>query len=142
MAHIGGGIAQYISDLNISGVTYSPTSGGGSIFCDVVPPKPDVCVIVTVLGKDFETTSGLLNDRTYTIQVRVRAKNVSTAYSIADSVSEALNGTRVGGVLELSESVSVTVIEASTTGPVFMGVDANDRPEYVLRYTARVQPSA
>lgn len=137
MATIVSGVAELIGTSGINGLRWNPVSGGGSVYADVVPPKPDLCVVVTLFGGDYEYASGLSGDRLTTVQIRVRAKHTGTASVLAARIGDLLWGTRDGAVLTLADTQQVDVVQASVEGPVFMGIDTNERPEYVLRYNLR-----
>lgn len=141
MSYVVTGVAKAIGDLGISGLTWSPSSGGGNIFVDVVVPKPDRCVIVSMLDLDFETTGGLTGDRFAKVQVRVRGRTASEAYSTASGVAEGLWAQRLGSVLTDASGASYDLILGSVSGPAYMGVDNNDRPEYVIRFLFRYSPA-
>lgn len=141
MVNITSGVAKLVGDAGITGVVWNPTSGGGSVFVDVVPPKPDVAVIATLLAGGYETAYGLTLDRSTTVQVRVRGKHAGGTASLATQIGELLWQTRDGATFTLADNTVVDVIQASVEGPVFMGIDTNERPEYVIRYTFRWSPA-
>ena len=128
--------AEAIDRIDTGNLLFNATTGGGNIFVDVVPPKPDACISVTILGGTYETAFGGDLSRIAELQIRSRGKTISEAWDLAVRASYALNTTSKGGTWGTT-GVPVSVRHCVVSMPSYMNVDANDHPEYVLRVQVR-----
>lgn len=128
--------AQAIDRIDTGNLLFNATTGGGNIFVDVVPPKPDACISITVIGGEYETAFGGALSRIADLQIRSRGKTIGEAWDLAVRASYALNTTSKGGTWGTT-GVPVTVRHCVVGMPAYMNVDANDNPEYVFRVNVR-----
>ena len=134
--HIAKVAAQSISRVDSGGLVFNENTGGGNIYVDVVPPKPDVCVIITILNSEYETASEAELSRIADLQIRTRGRTLAEAWSTAARCSLALKNTSKSGWWGTSEA-RVEIRHCIVGMPVFMDVDNNDHPEYVFRVHVR-----
>jgi hypothetical protein len=122
------GLARHLHAAGLA--VYEPSGTGGDLFIEVMPPAPDVCVVLTLYGGP-DPDSKLGYDEP-SLQARVRGGQDPRVSRVrAEAIRDELHGlgpvTLPDGTLLLS-SVAVQAVPAS------IGIDATGRHEHVCNY--------
>lgn len=114
-------------------------SAGGTIFLAALPTAPDRCKALAIYGGAESST--LLDYDEPRLQIRCRGgKDPREAETDAGVVYDALHGL---GYLPLPGGTWLQLAVGIQAGPVYIGVDANGRHEYVVNLRTEVsRPSA
>lgn len=124
-------VALYLHNTGLG--VYNPTGAGGTIYLDELPHEPAAALAIAQYGGD-EASASLPYD-TVSIQVRVRAGNGDrrTAALLAQSMYDQLHG--LGGV-ELPGGLWLCLCVGAQGGPIYLGRDQNERPEWTINFRA------
>lgn len=130
-------VAWQIDDAGIEGVEYDPDGANSTIFLNLVPALPDVCVTVTEIGGEYLEWC---NEGISEFQVRVRGLEADqySANSICHEIVAHLRSTW-GPVTTWAagETAECKVVAALPSPPYLIGWDEQNRPEFGIRLTVR-----
>ncbi len=124
-------------DAEVTGLTFAaPGATGGNVFVGWMPDSPDRAVAV-MPGAPLPQTSKLPSDiPTMQLIVRDGVGQFGAAHELAESCRSALDclpaQTLAAGT---DDEVYVIGSTADQSGPVAMGRDVKDRPEFSLNFT-------
>ncbi|GAA3441063.1 minor capsid protein [Planomonospora venezuelensis] len=121
-------LAQLLEDLAVG-------SYPGTIFLTRMPTSPDTCIVLARYGGQESSLGDDYDEPRIQVRVRGPAADVRTAEVLAEQVYDALHGL---GSRELSGGTWLQLAVGLQSGPVFIGVDANNRPEFTVNVRAEI----
>ncbi len=130
-------VAWQIDDGNIDGVEYDPDGANSTIFLNLVPALPDLCVTVSELGGNYlEWCNEGITE--YQIRVRGLEADQHSASTITHEIVAHLRSTW-GPVTTWAagETAECQVVACETSAPYLIGWDEQGRPEFGIRITVR-----
>ncbi|MFD3929686.1 minor capsid protein [Streptomyces sp. NPDC058614] len=129
MADLLDGIARHLQDKGL--VTYRPSTPGGDLFLETMPPAPDEAVALTIYDDGKESDSKLAYDEPR-VQVRVRGtKDPRVSRQRCAAIRSELHGL---GPLTLPDGTDLILSVALQNAPASIGIDANGRHEHVANF--------
>lgn len=138
-------LARYIA-ANVAGCDFDETGVTGNGFIATMPSAPDLCWALFPSGGIPWAGHGSIATDEPTIQLRVRSVpfDPRPGLDLADAIYRQVVGLHrstldPGGDAEVHVSRTL----ALQTGPVSIGADKNNRPEFTVNFAHRIQaPSA
>ncbi|WP_113699184.1 minor capsid protein [Nonomuraea lactucae] len=101
----------------------------GPVFSTKMPASPDRCVVLARYGGAESSLADNYDEPRIQARVRGPATDVRIAERDAELVYDRLNGL---GTLTLPGGTWLQLAVALQAGPVFIGLDSNQRPEYTV----------
>lgn len=126
-------------DAQITGLTYADAGQtGGNVFVGWMPDTPDRCVAV-MAGAPLPQTSKLPSDiPTVQLIIRDSSGRYVAAAELAEACRSALDCLPAQKLAAgTDDEVIVIGATADQSGPIDMGRDPNDRPEFSVNTTWR-----
>lgn len=125
--------ALYLHAIGLG--VYNPSGTGGTLFLDELPADPEAAVALARYSAG-ESSASLPYD-TVSVQARVRAARADrrTAAVLAQDIYDRLHGL---GSVELPGGLWLCLCVGSQGGPIYLGRDANHRPEWTVNFRAEL----
>ncbi len=125
--------AQLLDQLDLG--TYTGDQPGGDIYLTLMPPTPDTVLVLALYAGD---ESGLEDDYDEP-RLQVRARGPDTDARVAEQKAQAVYDRLHGlGSQLLPGGTWLQLVVGLQSGPIFIGQDANGRPEYTVNFRAEV----
>ena len=107
----------------------------GSIFLTKMPTAPDNCLVIARYGGPEASLADDYNEPSIQWRIRGSAADVRIAEEKAEDVYDAVNGL---GYFTLPGGTWLQLMVANQAGPIFIGLDKNNRPEFTVDVRAEV----
>ncbi|MEO3860869.1 minor capsid protein [Acrocarpospora sp. B8E8] len=124
-----------LADLLGLGIYNADGSVGGDIFLSRVPDAPDRVLIISRYGGDESSLADDYDEPRLQFRTRGPADDVRDAEQWAEQVYDAFHGL---GMRELPGGTWLQLMVGLQSGPIWIGQDKNDRPEYTVNFRAEV----
>ncbi len=127
-------IARHLAAA-VPALTFNPSGPGGNLFVAHMPPAPDVAVTVMPAGGGWQPDRTAHDIPAVQVIVRGARHDPHGSFELARAIYSELTG--LGPVvLDPGGPDEVLLIGATAvqSGPVSLGPDGNDRPEWSLNF--------
>lgn len=111
----------------------------GPVFSTNMPSSPDRCVVVARYGGPESSLADDFDEPRIQFRIRGPATDSRIAEQDAETVYRAVNGLRR---ITLPGGTWLQLAVALQAGPVYIGQDANRRPEYTVNARTEVRQSS
>ncbi|GAA0969734.1 hypothetical protein GCM10009555_017390 [Acrocarpospora macrocephala] len=122
-------------DLLDLGTYKADGSVGGDIFFPRMPEAPDRALALARYGGDESSLADDYDEPRIQARVRGPADDARNAERWAEQVYDTVNGL---GMRELPGGTWLQLAVGLMGGPVFIGQDKNDRPEFTVNFRAEI----
>lgn len=131
-------IARHLA-ATVFGLTFNPAGPGGNVFVAHMPPAPDVAVAVMPTGGGWQPDRTGHDIPTVQLLVRAARHDIRTGFELAGACYGELTGLGPAA-LDPGGPDEVFLIGATAlqSGPVSLGPDGNDRPEWSLNFRCHI----
>ena len=127
-------IAQLLEDLDL-GTYQADGTTGGTIYLLRLPSSPDACMAVARYGGPESDATDDYDEPSVQIRIRGPAGDVRTGEQAAQAVYDGMHaiGSRtLAGGTWLQDAIG------AQSGPIYVGVDGNDRPEWTVNLRCEI----
>jgi hypothetical protein len=127
-------LAQLLEDLGL-GTYQADGTAGGTIFLTLLPSMPDRCCAVARYGGPESAATDDYDEPSIQLRFRGPAGDVRTVEQAAQAAYDALHaiGSRtLAGGTWLQDAIG------AQSGPIFIGFDQNQRPEYTVNLRCEI----
>ncbi|MGS2641680.1 minor capsid protein [Streptosporangium sp. G12] len=107
----------------------------GSIFRTKMPTSPDSCLVVARYGGPESSLADDYDEPSIQWRIRGPAADVSVAEELAERVYDRVHGL---GTLDLPGGTWLQLMVGIQSGPIFIGLDQNNRPEFTVNVRCEV----
>jgi minor capsid protein len=126
--------AQLMEDLGL-GTYQDDGSSGGTIFSPLLPSTPDRCVAIATYGGPESAATDDYDEPSVQLRFRGPAGDARLVKADAQNAYDKLHAL---GSRELAGGTWLQDCIGNQSGPIFIGVDGNNRPEYTVNLRCEI----
>lgn len=117
--------------------TFDATGVTGTIFCEVLPPTPDECIMIRATGGSESDLKLPYDEQTVQVLVRGLETALLATQVLAQGIYDLMHG--YAGAAFVSGGLWIVLCAGQQGGPVYIGQDDNGRHEYSLNFRLTVK---